>query len=285
MGPLAGVLVPSGSVSYSLVAGGLRATSRIPSYKPAVGTVTRADLTWVPADSNSVFAINVKPGEWIRRKAKEMTDIIRAEGMQDRYPTLPQLLAMADQNLAGAGFPVSSGDLLDGLEGTVVFAFGNGNGLIPTLSLALPRSSAIDQSLEWALQRAGHGPVADGELAFLTLRGMSEMPPTLVTGVGVLRTESQWIVSSDPVMLSDFQAGDFDSWSATAEANALLAEKPFLLAWGDARKSLSPLVPLAGIGASQVVWVVVLRRSWLGCCCLPSPAPGKKRGLSRARTT
>lgn len=214
--------------------------------------VDRALLDRVPADSAMVMAIGFDAEAWWRETDRLLTQAAAAsteaeEGIARMREQIAAVLTML-------GLEGGAEELVAGWQGTMLTHVAFDTGLVPALTIALPRSPAIDTVVAGALGLIGQEAPGAGELRFLSIPlGQRELQ-NLVPGVVVARDASHWLVGTDALLVSDWIAGATGGWLERAESR--LAEVDLattqVLGWSDTPALLRSAMLLVGTGASQL---------------------------------
>lgn len=126
-----------------------------------------------------------------------------------------QLVSMVDEQLAGLGMPLTFPDLVQAINGTVLIAVTPG-APFPAITVAVPRSKAVDHGLRFAAATQQWEIPAEGTSGPLPIPNVP-LPVTLIADKGY------WVITSDPHVATTWNAGG-SGWS-TSPAMTLAFEK------------------------------------------------------------
>lgn len=254
--PAAGVLARMGAARLELhgrlTADGIEEELLIAAPPAGWRPVDRALLARLPPQTLAVLAIGLDGSD---------------EGGRERLAVLAALLR---SGLLAAADPTGRPLLDDGaelaalqlpLDGTSLALLTPGSGA-PGLTLALPRSAALDRALEDALARlGGRTPADDGRPVGLPLP-RAGLPLVLQ----VLRDPTHWVVSSDPAVVAAWGRGALGGAppalraalaAAPAEACVVGAsDTPALLRW--LAGLVAALAALPGQSDAAAAWPLAL---------------------------
>ena len=114
--------------------------------------------------------------------------------------TTAQLFAQLEQGLAAQGMPLTADQVVNGVKGTVLVAITTA-APFPAVTIAVPRSPALDQLIRTGVSLALHVDApADGTSAQLPIPNLP-LPVTLVADA------KYWVVTSDQTLASAWSGG------------------------------------------------------------------------------
>ncbi|MFM2091139.1 MAG: hypothetical protein RLZZ127_1628, partial [Planctomycetota bacterium] len=184
---------------------------------PAAMPVDRAILDRLPANTLAVLAAGIDGGKAWEIYGPYLLDVIIAtmnrSGSLDDGTTPEALVSQADAFLQMQGLDVGVKDLAAGMRGTVVMAV-TPSMPFPAVTLAVPRSPALDKVVAWALGQAGLELPAEGSPLPISLPNVP-VAPTLIADKG------HWVISTDGMVANGWaagQSGGFATGKAGAEA-------------------------------------------------------------------
>ncbi len=119
-------------------------------------------------------------------------------------------------NISAAGLDCTLQDLIEGFNGTTLFALGQGVPF-PSFTLAIPRSPAFDRVVAKGLQLVQAEPPAEGTSTMLPI-------PNLPMAVNLICDKDHWVVTSDPTITANWTGGAPGGW-ADSPAGKLALEK------------------------------------------------------------
>lgn len=151
-------------------------------------------------------------------------------------------LAEAEKELSALGYTLGLKALVEGLDGSLLIAVTPGMPA-PCLTIALPRSAALDQFLAAVMK---DGPKidlpAEGESALIPI-------PNLPIPVSLTRAKGHWLLSSDAMLASTWIAGTPGGFAAN-KACSLAIEKAgkgaVIIGASDTPKVLATILGFAG---------------------------------------
>jgi hypothetical protein len=129
------------------------------------------------------------------------------------------VLAMIDQALAGAGVTAGTADLVQSINGTLLLALTPGMPA-PGITIAIPRSPALDQAVEAGLAKIQAQAPVEGDSALIPL------PPQIPVALNLARAPGHWVLSTDLGLLQGWLAGTPGGWTGSATAKLALAKAP-----------------------------------------------------------
>ena len=147
-----------------------------------------------------------------------------------------------DDTMAKAGFELKLADLITGYVGTSIIAVSPGMPF-PALTIAIPRSKALDRLLEQALPLIGGAAPAEGESTALSI-------PNVPVPLTAVRDPKLWIFSSDLSAGAQWQSGVANGWADTPAAKLALTKAPadaYLIGASDTPSVLRLIAGYAGM--------------------------------------
>lgn len=249
-------LLPPTELGLRLTPHGLRQELRLGRVPEGLVAANAAVLARLPVSTIGASAVGIDGAAfWTAHRQAILDQARQALGQASDA----DVLALADATLAQAGIAVSVEELLTGLRGTVVLAMGGESLLMPSMTLGLPRSPALDRLMESVLTLGGVVRPAEGGFAFLAFPNPLARPgePTRIAlgGAALGRDAGHWWLSSDSLLLEDLLAGQNGGWSAQQRVAAALAQAPrgaCMIGASDAQRLLRSLVPLIALGGSYL---------------------------------
>lgn len=187
----------------TLVPEGVRERIRQDITYPGVKAVDRTLFSRLPENTLMAVAMGVDSRAYWTVIEPMMLDLM---AQQQPGMTREQLVKTIEDQLAGLGIPLTFPDLVQAIDGTLLLAVTPG-APFPAITLAVPRSKAVDHGLrfaaamnQWELPAAG----TSGPLPI----------PNLPLPVTVIADTGYWVITSDPTVATTWHAGG-KGWSAS----------------------------------------------------------------------
>ncbi|HYE06481.1 MAG TPA: hypothetical protein VEL07_13280 [Planctomycetota bacterium] len=191
-----------------LVPEGIRLRSEQEGYAGLMVPTERALLTRFEADTTAYAAVIGLDGALIWQAAREgLLPMMGGGGDADAME------AQLDQQLAAGGFDTTIAELAAGFTGSCVLAVSQAEPY-PALTLAVPRSPALDRLLSGVLEQQGLKAPAEG--ASVTL------PLGFIEGV-IARDPGHWLVASDAEPAEAWMKKRATGWSDNPAGRLALA--------------------------------------------------------------
>ncbi len=227
---------------------------------PGVLPVDRSLFAHLPSNTLAALALGIdSKAAW---KALEPM-LLKLAADQGQPVTAPQVRAQIDQGLSGAGLPLNAEQLFDSLNGTVLIAV-TPSAPFPAVTIALPRSPALDQVLRHALTNQLMIEVpADGTSALLPV-------PNLPLPITLIADAKHWVLTSDQALGSTWFTASDNNWSSSVALKTALAKATtdaFLIGASDTPAVLRvlggflPLMPIQDAKDKQTITVMLARAS------------------------
>lgn len=243
-------LLPAGELTASFTAAGVAQRLELTQAPAGLAPVDRTVLATLPAEPLALYAVGIDGAAWWTAHGDAVMNVVAQEMTRgDRAAADEQLTAM----VGALGIQGGIGGLAASLQGTAVTVVHGSGGLMPGISIAIPRSAGLDTMITLGMGMGGMLMPAEGRTRFLVLRGMGDRGQDLVPGVAVGRDAGHWWISTDPVFLAGHLAGEGGGWTEGAMGRAVLAgaaPEASVIGGADAKALLRSLVPLATIGGS-----------------------------------
>ncbi|MEK7411731.1 MAG: hypothetical protein AAB263_00270, partial [Planctomycetota bacterium] len=116
------------------------------------------------------------------------------------------------------GVEASVQELIEGLTGTGFVAVTQGVPF-PALTIALPRSKAMDQLITAGLQQLDSKPPDEGQSGAIML-------PNIPLPITVVRDKAAWVVTTDPMLAGSWSSGAAGGFAESTMAKTLYAKAP-----------------------------------------------------------
>ena len=241
-------IIPQGSLDLSAIAEGFAVDLALASQPAWLAPLDSAVLERLPGDAMSVMATGVNAGPWWQQLGPELFTVIAAQQGIEAAQVQQQL----DGLLAGLGVAGGIGELMNGLNGTMFTMLGGGGGLVPALTIGVPRSAALDQLVQTGVAMLGQAVPAEGKLLFLAFPSPNRDLAVIAPGVVLTRDATHWVISTDALMAEEWVAGATGGFMA-AHGAALMAGRSDVrvLGWANTRSLLRSALPFLGLGTME----------------------------------
>ncbi|HYE06482.1 MAG TPA: hypothetical protein VEL07_13285 [Planctomycetota bacterium] len=226
-----------------IVPEGMRLVSRQSGYTELTAPVDRALLARLPGATTALAAAAGVHGQalWALLRDRVLPMVAQAQAAgRGAPPEVATIVAEADDALAGLGIAVGVEEVVTAFDGTCVIALSNA-APFPGLTIALPRSPAVDRLVEGLVRLADAQAPAEGASTMLALG----IPVPLSVGRGI----DHWVASNDATMVAHWLAPQPGAWDATVAGAATLAAAP------------ATTTALSGIDLGQIVRMAT---PWIG---------------------
>ena len=237
--------IPAGSVSLSLVPEGIEQRLQLSAAPAGLRPVDRTVLNRLPDGVLAAYALGIDGAAWWDAHGEILIKTAaRAQGVA------PEMISQQTTGLlAGLGIENGLAGLAAGFDGTALLAVGHAGGLLPSLTLALPRSKAVDTLINLALVSTGNPKPAEQSISFLSFpEGRRKIAP----GIAIACDGSHWWLSTDSLFLHEVFTGTGGSWASSDVARKALAAagaEASLIGGSDSQAVVRSLLPLAVFGA------------------------------------
>jgi hypothetical protein len=227
---------------------------------PGVLPVDRSLFTHLPGNTLAALALGFdSKAAW-----KELEPmLLKLAADQGQPVTAAQVREQIDQGLAGAGLPLTAENVFNSLNGTVLIAV-TPSAPFPAVTIALPRSQALDQLLRHALTTQLMIEVpADGTSAPLPV-------PNLPLPITLIADAKHWVLTSDQTLGSTWFTVSDNNWSTSTALKTAVAKATgdaFLIGASDTPAVLRvlggflPLMPIQDAKDKQTITVMLARAS------------------------
>lgn len=232
-----------------IVAEGIRerVAGEVPS--PGIQPVDRSILARLPATTLMALSWGFD-GKSYWKTAGETLLNQADEVMHSGAPLGAQATAQEIQDfLAAMGIQVSPQQIIEGLSGTGFVAITQGVPF-PAITLAIPRSTAMDQLVELGLKQIGNPVPAEGASEAITIP--DTMMPIAIT---LIRDQGQWVLTTDLGLAGSWTSGAPGGFADTAMAKTLFAKAPahsYLLGASDTPAVLRTIQGYLGMALGMV---------------------------------
>ena len=148
-----------------------------------------------------------------------MADYAMTLTKQQGHPVSPaEAEEQINKMIAEMNVPVTLQQAVEGLTGTMLLAIGQGIP-VPTVTLALPRSKALDALVDYGLKLMNVETPAEGASAMLPI-------PNVPVSVNLIRDAKHWVLSSDPSVTTGWSTGQAGGWADSPAGKLALAKAP-----------------------------------------------------------
>ncbi len=232
-----------------IVPEGVRLLTRQSGYTDLTTPIDRALLTYLPATTTAMAAIAGLRGEAVWKLVEEqlLPLMASAQGSASGTPADPAaMLTQVDEALAGLGIATTVEEIVRGFDGSSVMALSNA-APFPGLTLALPRSPALDRLVEGLIRMAKAQAPAEGASTALALG----IPVPLTVGRGF----KHWVASNDATMVASWLKPQTGGWEVSPAGKAALAAAPestTALSGVDLGLIVRMATPWIGMGLAQL---------------------------------
>ena len=201
-----------------LAADGMRWQATLDAEVAGLRAVETGLLARLPATTQGVTLIGLDgPGLW-RTWAPGLLAALAPLSGDPAIGDGAAVQARADAALQAAGVPDGLRALVEGFDGTLLFAQTPGMPF-PGLTLAIPRTAALDGLVELVCQRLGCAPPAVGGSALLPIPRVP-LPLQLACDTG------HWVLTTDLQLAATWPAGGPGGFGDTPLCRELLAAAP-----------------------------------------------------------
>jgi len=199
--------------------GVLERFSQMPA-APLGGPVDRTVLGQLPGTTLLCLGYGVDGRQlWKSNHDMWMADYAMTLSKQQGHPVSPaEAEDQINKMIAEMNVPVTLQQAVEGLTGTMLLAIGQGIP-VPTVTLALPRSKALDALVDYGLKLINVETPAEGASAMLPI-------PNLPVSVNLIRDARHWVVSSDPSVTTGWSSGQAGGWADSPAGKLALAKAP-----------------------------------------------------------
>ncbi len=189
--------------------------------------------------------------------------LLKAMADQGTAMTTAQLFEQLEKGLAAQGITVTAEQLINGVKGTVLVAITT-SAPFPGVTIAVPRSPALDQVLRVGLSKALQVEApADGASVQLPI-------PNLPLPVTLLADAKYWVITSDQTLAAAWSAGatGTNHWGESAAVKLALEKanpEAFIIGASDTPAVLRtlggflPLLPIQDAKDKQMITVLLAR--------------------------
>lgn len=214
--------------------------------------VDQALLAKVPAESAMVLAIGFDAAAWWADTDRLLT--AAAATSPEAEAGVTRMRGQLDAVLLMLGIEGGPAALCDAWRGTMLTVMGSGQGLIPSLTIALPRSPGVDTVVTSALGLIGQDAPAEGANRFLVIPINQPDLAALAPGLVLARDASHWLIGTDAITIQDWIVGATGGWLARAAPRLTGVDLATaqVVGWSDTPAILRSAVPLTGLAVSQV---------------------------------
>ena len=182
--------------------------------------VDRAALEPLPASTIVAFAIGLDgPGAWQAYHDQLLGAIAAKLSSADHKVSPAEAQSQCDGLLSLIGIPLSLGQLIQGFDGTLVIAIGQGLP-VPSATVALPRTMVTDHLIAIVLDKMHVKPPEEGASVLVPIPKMSRWRVNLVKGVG------HWVLTSDSSVLTGWASHERGGWSDSPAGRQALEKAP-----------------------------------------------------------
>lgn len=227
---------------------------------PGTMPAERGLLAHLPATTLMAVVMGFDSSAWWKLFEPLMLDV--AKQQQGKDVTVDDLRAEADKGLADAGIPLGLKEMIDGFKGSLLVAATPGSPF-PAVTIAFPRSRAVDELMAFAAKKLMQGLPAEGTISNLAL-------PNLPLPISLLVDKTHWIATTDALVASGWNsppaADNFTTTPAGKQALERAPEGSYLIgasATPAVLRTLAGFIPLIPGGddpkAKQLVTVLVAR--------------------------
>lgn len=196
----------------TLVPEGVRERIRQDVIYPGVKPVDRTLFARLPENTLMAVALGFDSRAYWTVFEPMMLDLI---AQQQPGMTREQLVKTIEDQLAGLGIPLTFPDLVQAIDGTILLAITPG-APFPAITLAVPRSKAVDHGLRFAAATNQWELPAEGTSGPLPIPNVP-LPVTLIADKGY------WVITSDPMLATTWNAGG-TGWSTSPAMTLALAK-------------------------------------------------------------
>lgn len=187
----------------TVVPEGVRERIRQDVVYPGVKPADRTLFARLPVNTLMALAVGFDSQAYWTLLEPLMLDLL---AKQQPGMTREQLVQSVDEQLAGLGMPLTFPDLVQAINGTVLIAVTPG-APFPAITLAVPRSKAIDHGLRFAAAMNQWELPAEGASGPLPI-------PNVPLPVTLIADKNYWVVTSDPTVATSWSAGG-NGWNAS----------------------------------------------------------------------
>jgi hypothetical protein len=209
---------------------------------PGAKPVDRALLARLPANTLLVLGFGVDGKTYWKQFHAPLLDAIAKQAGS----TPDEVEALVDQKLAGVGLSCTLAQLVEGFTGTLLIAV-TPSAPFPAVTLALPRSPAIDQLVGLALTQLQTAVPAEGTATLLPI-------PNVPVPVQIGLDKTSWVITSDPQLAAGFTTGKPGGWADSPTGSLALGKATadaVLIGGSDTGNVLRMLTQFAGIGLAS----------------------------------
>jgi hypothetical protein len=223
---------------------------------PGMKPVDRSLFSRLPANTLMALAIGFDSKAYWTVLEPVLLDAATRQG---QAMTREQLAAQVQKSLGDLGITLGFDDLTAAITGTVLLAI-TPSAPFPGVTLALPRSKAMDEGMRFAAASQQWELPADGASSILPIPNLP-LPVTLIADPGY------WVITSDQTMAGSWNAGGA-GWSASPAAKLALEKAPasaHIIGASDTGAVLRtaggflPLIPFSDPKDKQTVTVLLAR--------------------------
>jgi hypothetical protein len=218
---------------------------KLVSHAPPFATLPadRDLLGRLPAKTLLALAMGIDgPALWKELRAPLLAQAAKASGAASPEAAENQL----NQQLSGLGMTCTVAQLVEGLRGSLLLAVTPG-APFPAVTVALPRSAALDQVLGVMMKQLQVVAPTEGQAAMLPL-------PGLPVPLQLAFDKTHWLLTSDPQLAESWLGGKPGGWADSAAGRAALAKAPknaSLIGASDTPAVLGALTNFVAMGLAQ----------------------------------
>ncbi|MBA3938610.1 MAG: hypothetical protein H0X38_14240, partial [Planctomycetes bacterium] len=209
---------------------------------PGTKPVDRALLARLPANALLVLGFGTDGKTyWKQLRTPLLTAFAKQAGT-----TADELEAKVDQQFAGMGLTCTLAQLVEGYTGTTLFAV-TPSAPFPAVTLALPRSPALDQVIGLLLDKLQTAAPAEGTATLLPI-------PNVPVPVQIGLDKTTWLITSDPQLAPGFTTGKPGGWADGPTGSLALSKATpdsVVVGGSDTGNVLRMLTQFAGIGLAS----------------------------------
>ncbi len=231
----------------------------------------RAALEPLPASTLVAFAVGLDgPGMWQADRDQVLGAIAAKLSSADHAVSPAEAQAQCDGLLSMVGIPFSLGQLVQGFDGTLVIAIGQGMP-VPSVTIALPRTAVTDHLLAIVLDKMHVKPPEEGSSVLVPI-------PNVPVSVNLVKSTGHWVLTSDASVMTGWGSHERGGWSeSTAGRLALEKARPGAVAIGSS-DTPTLLRLLASMGGPLLANADAQARQQ-GIAAVMRARPGREAGL------
>ena len=209
-----------GKVHYeaSLVPEGIKEKAILP-HVVGLKPVDRSVLEPLPASTLITLAVGLDgPGLWEADHDRVLAAIAERLSTPDKKVAPAEVQSQADALLGFLGVPLSLGQVIQGFDGTLVIAIGQGLP-VPSVTVALPRTMVTDQLMRLALEKMHVPPPEEGASALVPI-------PNVPASFNLVKGSGHWVLTSDASVMTGWTGHERGGWSDSPAGRLALEKAP-----------------------------------------------------------